>query len=299
MTGQDLSDMKTSTKKAWSTRTVRWLALLPTTMLGMDQKKLATKKMLKRWVTENIPTTGDIILWGKPGEGGRGEAGDPPGPPNPPDQGDRRGRKRQAKERREGQKAADERQKRGLEGWLLGVGQARGEQQDQKLEVGLAACPTSSLAAVVSTSQRGSRGRYTASGGTYSGSSQIIKMVTLLLIRMMLGRAEDRLKGASQTGGRQVGEKLKVGRTACLTSSLAAVVLTSQKGSRGRCSAAGRTSSGNSVVLQMVPSPLLRMVLRKADQSSCEPPSCGEVIKSGGQSKWTKEINSGREPVKK
>ena len=68
--------------------------------------------------------------------------------------------------------------------------------------------------------------------------------MTLLLLRMMLGRAEDWLKGASQTGGRQVGEKLKVGRTACLTSSLAAVVLTSQKGSRGRCSAAGRTSSG-------------------------------------------------------
>ena len=253
MTSQDLSDMKTSTKKTWSTRTVRWLALLPPTMLGMDQKKLATKKMLKRWVTENIPTIGDRILWGKPGEGGRREAGDPPGPPNPPDKGDRGGRKRQAKERRESQKAADERQKRGLEGWLLGVGQARGEQQDQKLEVGLAACPTSSLAAVVSTSQKGSWGRYTASGGTYSGSSKIFKMVTLLLLRMMLGRAEDWLKGASQTGG-------------------------SQKGSRGRCSAAGRTSS--------------------ADQSSCESPSCGEVIKSGGLSKWNKEINSGWEPVK-
>ena len=305
MTSQDLSDMKTSTKKAWSTRTVRWLALLPPAMLGMDSKKPASKKMLKRWVTENIPTTGDRILWGKPGEGGRREAGDPLGPSNPPDQGDGGGgKKKQARERREAQKTEDESQKKGLERWLLGVGQVRGQQRDQKLEEGLAACPTSSLAAVVSTSHRGSRGRFTATWRNCSGNSGVKQMVTSLLLCMVLRIAEQRKdldgwwRGVSQAGGRQGEEKQGVGWTACLASSLAAVVSTSQRGSRGRCSARRRTCSGNSGVKHTVTSLLLCMVLRIAEQRSCGQTSCGGVTESGGQSVWTKVMNSDQNPVK-
>ena len=57
--------MKASTKKAWSIRSLRWMAQMPEELIEKDVKLKSTKKELKEWVRGAVPVKGDRILWGQ------------------------------------------------------------------------------------------------------------------------------------------------------------------------------------------------------------------------------------------
>ena len=57
--------MKNSTKKAWSIRSLRWMAQMPEELIGKDVTLKSTKKELKEWIRRSIPVKGDRILWGE------------------------------------------------------------------------------------------------------------------------------------------------------------------------------------------------------------------------------------------
>ena len=76
ITEDELSRMKLSTRKSWAVRSTRWMSQIPHHLLNTCVKKNSSKKNLKTWCLENIPTTGDRILRGRGLEEGRPEAGD-------------------------------------------------------------------------------------------------------------------------------------------------------------------------------------------------------------------------------
>ena len=57
--------MKASTRKAWSIRSLRWMAQMPQELLVKDISLLSTKKELKKWIKGTVPVKGDRILWGQ------------------------------------------------------------------------------------------------------------------------------------------------------------------------------------------------------------------------------------------
>ena len=65
--------MKLTTRKSWSWRSLRWLEKIPETLRNQDPTKKAVKKELKKWVRDQIPVRGCRIMWGRKleGEGGR------------------------------------------------------------------------------------------------------------------------------------------------------------------------------------------------------------------------------------
>ena len=88
----DLMRLNLTTRKAWSTRALRWIAMMPESMLKMDLSFKSSKQSLKAWIKHRVPPRGDKVLWGKPlgvergqrggpgGQGGGGEGGQDSGP---------------------------------------------------------------------------------------------------------------------------------------------------------------------------------------------------------------------------
>ena len=52
-------------RKIWAVRALRGCHKVPLTILGKFYEMPGSKTALKKWVVENIPTTGDNILHGK------------------------------------------------------------------------------------------------------------------------------------------------------------------------------------------------------------------------------------------
>ena len=73
----ELKNMCAARRKSWSVRTLRWFHKVPLTILAKYYQMPGSKKALKAWVVENIPTTGDTILHGKFNLEGGQEGGDP------------------------------------------------------------------------------------------------------------------------------------------------------------------------------------------------------------------------------
>ena len=76
ITMEEFSRMKLTTRKSWAVRSTRWMAQIPKNLLNSCVKKNSSKKELKKWCSENIPTTGDRILRGRSLEEGRTETGE-------------------------------------------------------------------------------------------------------------------------------------------------------------------------------------------------------------------------------
>ena len=57
--------LKASTKKAWSIRSLRWMAQMPEELVVKDISLQSTKKELKKWIRGSVPVKGDRILWGQ------------------------------------------------------------------------------------------------------------------------------------------------------------------------------------------------------------------------------------------
>ena len=55
---------KSTTKKSWSNRSLRWMDQIPGTLRSKDISIKSTKTALKAWVKHHIPVRGDRILWG-------------------------------------------------------------------------------------------------------------------------------------------------------------------------------------------------------------------------------------------
>ena len=64
-TEENINRLKLSTRKAWSVRALRWLEMMPASMLNMDLKQKSSKKILKTWIKHRVPVRGDKVLWGK------------------------------------------------------------------------------------------------------------------------------------------------------------------------------------------------------------------------------------------
>ena len=62
---KNVMKMKASTRKAWSVRSLRWMAQMPKDLLVKDVALQSTKKELKKWIRESVPVKGDRILWGQ------------------------------------------------------------------------------------------------------------------------------------------------------------------------------------------------------------------------------------------
>ena len=73
----NIKRLKLSTRKAWSTRALRWIGMMPTSLLEMDFNFKSSNKALKTWIKHRVPARGDKILWGKVMRG-VGEQGDEP-----------------------------------------------------------------------------------------------------------------------------------------------------------------------------------------------------------------------------
>ena len=95
--------MKLTTRKSWSWRSLRWLEKIPDTLRNQDPTKKGVKRELKKWVRDQVPVRGCRIMWGRnlEGEGAgrrggrpRGQDGEGDGPG-----GQNRGEKRQVNER--------------------------------------------------------------------------------------------------------------------------------------------------------------------------------------------------------
>ena len=65
-----VSKMKASTKKAWSIRSLRWMAQMPDKLIKKNIKLKSSKEELKKWIRETVPVKGDRILWGQKLTGG-------------------------------------------------------------------------------------------------------------------------------------------------------------------------------------------------------------------------------------
>ena len=59
-------ELKTTIRKSWYNRSLRWIEQLPTSLRESDGCLKSTKKELKAWVKHHLPVRGDRILWGKP-----------------------------------------------------------------------------------------------------------------------------------------------------------------------------------------------------------------------------------------
>ena len=55
-------NMKASTIKAWSIRSLRWMAQMPQELLLKDFSFQSTKQELKKWIRGSVPVNGDRIL---------------------------------------------------------------------------------------------------------------------------------------------------------------------------------------------------------------------------------------------
>ena len=62
ITEDELIRMKLSTRKSWAVRSTTWMSQIPHHLLNTCVKKNSSKKNLKTWSLENIPTTSDRIL---------------------------------------------------------------------------------------------------------------------------------------------------------------------------------------------------------------------------------------------
>ena len=60
-----VSKMKASTKKAWSIRSLRWMAQMPEELIEKNIALKSTKEELKKWIRATVPVKGDRILWGQ------------------------------------------------------------------------------------------------------------------------------------------------------------------------------------------------------------------------------------------
>ena len=76
ISSEELLVMCAAKRKSWGVRTLRWLNIVPIAILGKFYETKSSKTELKRWVQENIPTTGDDILHGKFRKEGGNEGGD-------------------------------------------------------------------------------------------------------------------------------------------------------------------------------------------------------------------------------
>ena len=82
----DLMKLNLSTRKAWSTRALRWIEMMPDSMKQLDLSYKSSRQALKGWIKHRVPPRGDKVLWGKPlreagaqgGEAG-GQGGGPGG----------------------------------------------------------------------------------------------------------------------------------------------------------------------------------------------------------------------------
>ena len=54
--------MKASTRKAWSVRSLRWMAQMPEELVGKDIALHSTKTELKKWIRGSVHVKGDRIL---------------------------------------------------------------------------------------------------------------------------------------------------------------------------------------------------------------------------------------------
>ena len=57
--------LKQTTRKAWSSRALRWINMMPDELLDMDLKLRASKQELKNWIKHRVPVRGDRILLGR------------------------------------------------------------------------------------------------------------------------------------------------------------------------------------------------------------------------------------------
>ena len=57
--------LKASTRKAWSIRSLRWMAQMPEELIKKDIGLQSTKTELKKWIRGRVPVKGDRILWGQ------------------------------------------------------------------------------------------------------------------------------------------------------------------------------------------------------------------------------------------
>ena len=73
---EELRVMCAAKRRSWSVRTLRWFHKVPLNILGTLYELQGSKTALKRWVCENVPTTGDEILHGKFTEKGGKKGGD-------------------------------------------------------------------------------------------------------------------------------------------------------------------------------------------------------------------------------
>ena len=64
-TVEELMRLNLSTRKAWSTRALRWIDMMPAYMLDMDISLKSSKEKLKAWIKHRVPPRGDKVLWGK------------------------------------------------------------------------------------------------------------------------------------------------------------------------------------------------------------------------------------------
>ena len=74
-TEENLMRLNLSTRKAWSTRSLRWMNMMPNNMLEMDLSLKSSKEHLKAWIKHRVPPRGDKILWGKLQRGAGVEVG--------------------------------------------------------------------------------------------------------------------------------------------------------------------------------------------------------------------------------
>ena len=63
---EELKELKASTRRSWSVRSLRWLEKIPVRIKELDVEGEASKKELKMWIRRHIHIRGDRIIWGRP-----------------------------------------------------------------------------------------------------------------------------------------------------------------------------------------------------------------------------------------
>ena len=73
MTEEALKRLKLSSRKSWSVRVIRWMAMMRPEMLTMDTTTKQSKEQLKLFIKHTVGVRGDKVFWGKLlREGGQG-----------------------------------------------------------------------------------------------------------------------------------------------------------------------------------------------------------------------------------
>ena len=57
--------LKQTTRKAWSSRALRWINMMSEDLINIDLKLKASKLKLKEWIRHRVPVRGDRVLWGR------------------------------------------------------------------------------------------------------------------------------------------------------------------------------------------------------------------------------------------